>query len=367
MTGENTVKFEDLPPEEQQAISERESEEALARGFAKVNGTEPEKADKEEKPKDELDGKPSATEDDHAKDGDTKKEEDEFTEDPWGGVPDVVKTSIQRLEQATSSIPTQIRKLQGQFGTLNRDIKIAQQTATEQTKEAGSKAPTQAEIDEATKTEAAWKALEEDYPDWASALGGQMKLLEKRLETKIPNVNLDEFGNRILDTVDQRMRQNNQMQREYGKIDFKHPDWENTINSEEYRDWLFQGGPTVDEFFSFKTLEDSDPAKANEVLNDIIRRHPTWWSDKGSKLFSDHAKEAIELLDAYTASKAGEEPGSGNPPPADTSANSRSARNSERLKRAAVPQGNNAPPSTGISDDEAFIRGHKRVAAMRKF
>lgn len=351
----NETPFEEMTPEQQQEVTDRESEQALADGYATVAGTE--KPDAKPEPKEE--NEPPETEPAAEKE---TKEEDEFTEDPWAGVPQVVRDSLQQL----SSIPTQIRKLQGQFGTLNRDIKEAQTAARQQTHAAGSQAPTQAEIDEAAKNEQAWKELEEGYPEWASALGGQMKLLEKRLESRIPNVNLDEFGNRILGAVEQRMQANNQVQREMGKLDIKHSDWENTINSDDYLNWFLQNGPTAEDFALYKEFEKSDPAKATAVLNEIIRLHPQWWSEKGSKWFSDHAKDAIDLLDAYTAPEAGERKPSGNPPPA-PSANSRSERNSKRLERAAVPAGSHAPAPTGISDEEALNVGYKKVAAMRKF
>lgn len=369
-----------------------ENESALKAGYAKVKGmfgikhgdddkqleTEDSTQGNDETPKEDAKAETDSVNKDDSVENDSKPSGDAETEkDPWEGVPAIVKEQLTAL----SSVPGKVRNLEGRYGTLNRDVRAAQQQATNDTNDSGGKAPTQEEIDAAAKSSEQWDKLKDEYPEWTTAFDGKLSLLEKRLEGKIPAFNKDELGNEIRTTVKEDIQASNASIRELVKIDNRYPEWEDTINTPDYSKWLFEGGPTAEDFAQYKGLEQTDPGQANRALNEIIRLHPKWWSEKGSKIFSDRAKDAIALLDGYTSAQDAESneddknhsDGDKNlkneteTPPKDTSANSRRESNRRRLESATVPKGSGGPKDAAISDDDAFKAGHKKVSDSRRY
>jgi len=136
-------------------------------------------------------------------------------------------------------------------------------------------------------------------------------------------------------------------------VENAHTGWQETVNTDEFKQWAIEGGPTQDEADTLLEMQrrgNEDPtasAEAANLLNDYIRKYPHWWANKGSLIQSPEPHDAIKLLDAFkarneTASEFSE-----------TTAESRS--NQRRLERAVTPtRGGGAPARRQSTDQEDF-------------
>lgn len=237
------------------------------------------------------------------------------------------------------------RKIDGTIGGLSDKVEIAFQ----QMKSDGKKGPTASEIQEAMIDKEAMDALIEEYKEFKPVADALEKIHSKieQMEAHIAEsdqpVDMTESVNEI---------------REKLKLDIKYPDWEETINSDEFSTFMLEGGPSKEAYESYQKLENTNPERASEVLNDWMRDHPEWWVRKGINLFSDRSSDAIKLLDAYTE-KATEQQKEKEEAEA---AEKREKQNQKRLKGALTPNSSGAPDTkTGVTDEEAFQRGFNKV------
>ena len=223
-----------------------------------------------------------------------------------------------------------VRKLEGSIGGLKgfvtKAISDAQNTTTTQ----GKDSPTQKQISEALEDDAKYQKLKKDFPEFADALGNSLSQFETRMEERLANVGPSESLD--LNTV-----------REYVRLDNKHPEWEDTIKSKEFKSFAIDGGPSEEERDEFLRLEISDPDKAIELENEFIRKYPEWWASKGALMSSDRAIDAIKLLDKYVTSKKESDPGNkGDENKQDkddktTTTTTSKNKNQDRLKSAVQP------------------------------
>jgi len=180
--------------------------------------------------------------------------------DPWAGVPSTVKAQIESLNSklaALDQLGGRVRQAESRIGNLFHLVESANKAA-----QAVEDAPSKSQIAAASQDPEKWKALKEDWPEWADALEG----LEARVSGKIPDVSkLREEWEQSLSTrtteIERKMEER--------ILTIKHPDWKATATS--------------DEFQAFKL---SLPMQYAE------------------KLVSDRAEDAIEILDLFAASKA---------------------------------------------------------------
>lgn len=234
-----------------------------------------------------------------------------------------------RFDAMEKRMQTWMREMGGTIGgmkdQMNRMSNAARATANAQ----GAAAPTKEQIEAATKSGEKWDALKGQFPEWGEAIDGQFSLFEQRIMSKIPQVDANSIRNDAVKASSEAAQLSTQELKQALPLYVKHPEWETTINTPEFMDWVLTDGPTKEEYAAYKQLEKTDPAKAGAAVNELIRKHPNWWSDKGSKLFEGSIKDSISLLDSYSeAAKA-----AANPEPADKGRQSRTAR----LEDAVTP------------------------------
>lgn len=277
--------------------------------------------------------------------------------DPWEGVPAVVK---ERLE-ALNALPGQIRNLAGHLGGLNSKIDSALATAkAAATDKAGAAAaPSDAQVKAAIANPEAWKKLKEDYPDWAEPLEAEFSGIRKEIAelAKKPGqaVDVNALKSEVTRGVDAALAAGFDAAEERAFVRLKHPDWKTTVNTEEFKAWTLEGGPSLEEYGRMKALEQTDPVKADAMVNGWARQHPQWWADRGAAIFDERADAAIQLLDGFKASRE-----------QTASAQQRRQRSESRLERSVPAKSTGgAPPSTGLSDEAHFERGANRVLSQR--
>jgi TolA-binding protein len=141
--------------------------------------------------------------------------------------------------------------------------------------------------------------------------------------------------------------------REFAKLDRKHDGWEETINTPQFEEWTFSNGPTPTERAQWKLMKAGSPEQAEQFFQSFAQRYPQWWTEKGSLMASDQAKDAIALLDGYVQHNQ-----------TVSTKQKQQAKNTQRLEAAITPQGAGAPPSGQPTQDEeaAFRSGYKKQA-----
>lgn len=332
-------KLEEKTPE-QIAAEEAEAEEAFAAGTAKVlNKGEAQPAedepgtkkgpkttdqpaaetatgDAEAKAKAEADAKAKAEADAKAKaEADAKA----AAEAEWEGVPAVVRKRLEEL----GDIPSQISKLAGHIGGFKRQIDTITATAKAAAEKKDAPVPTKIEIEAALADPEKWKALKADFPEWMEPVEAELLRMRKdfgeALQKAVSSIPKQQEQREQPEAVDAEAISAAAEERAYVRL--KHPDWKALCAQPEFQTWL-------------------DKTATAEVK---------------ALAASEKAEDAISLFDAYKDHRK---------KLADQAA--AKERNEKRLKGAVVPEGSAEPPVTGISDEEAFERGLKRVRGGHK-
>lgn len=330
--------------------SQQEGEDAFTAGFNKVIGdtqeagtqTTGEQATEKSAAELEADAKAKREAEERAR----VEQETADREKAWDGVPQIVREQLEKLQ----GLPGTIDKLAGHVGNFKRQLDGVLATATAAAKNAGTAAPTDAQV-AAAKADVSgklWDQMKEDFPEWTAAVDERLDSIVAR--NTAPSVDVDSLKREVSKEFSDAFSQSTQAARQLAQIDLKHEGWETTINTPEFKAYALQGGPSLDRYSEFKALGQTDPAKAGEMLESFKSSFPEWWESKGSALFSGSAKDAITLLDSFSEhrKKAEEEKG-------------RRLSRETRLSRAVTTPGATQPPKTGISDEEAFGRGFKRA------
>ena len=324
---------------------EKDAESAFLSGFAKAGGEQPPAEAKEEStqqaaPEEKAPEQPSAA---------APAAAPEAPVDPWADVPSVVRQQFQAMH-------TQMRNLAGQFGGLNSSVKSALAAAkTAATDKGGAQAaPSDKQIAQAAEDPEEWKKLLEDYPDWAKPLEGKLAKLQADMRAelaraKAPSVDVGALKADMQRQVDATVQANLAVLKEQLAVESKHPDWQQTVNTPEFKEWSLQGGPSLEAYGQHKAIERADPARAEAIVNAWTRQYPQWWADRGVYIFDPTAKGALKLLDGFQ--------GRNEPQP---QAQKRQQQGQTRLERAMPAKSSGgAPPSSALSDEAAFLRGFK--------
>jgi hypothetical protein len=138
---------------------------------------------------------------------------------------------------------------------------------------------------------------------------------------------------------------------ERGKADILHPGWMKVVLKPEFRAFSIQGGPDDAAYNTFLKLPDGGPEQA-KILRDWSIKFPQWWTDKGAKMASPEAADAVALVEAFVGQKgAGFDPGT------------RRRKNQNRLARAIQPAGSGGRPGAASepSAEDSLRKGFRKV------
>ena len=148
--------------------------------------------------------------------------------DPWEGVAPAIKQQFESISGRLSSldtIETRLKQTEKRIGSVQNEIFNAAKKVEE--------APTKEEIESAAKTDKAWSELQEDFPEWATAIESKFAANNAEIAKKLPDVteikrNLETMqGN----TVDRKL-----LEKRF--VSMQHPRWEQTIETPSYKRWL---------------------------------------------------------------------------------------------------------------------------------
>ncbi len=269
------------------------------------------------------------------------------TEDPWKDVPPILKKTFDELNGKIGSIEHMTKSSAGRVGALQSALDEARKSATKQ----GAASPTPEQVQAAAEDSAEWESLRKEYPEWVSGFEKQMAIVEQRILKKLPAVDTGAISTDVLNKSSEIARNVGTEVKRVIPLYVKHPDWEDTIKLPEFHEWALTGGPTKEEYGKKLHLDDTDAQKSSEYTNELIRKYPQWWSEKGALLESKATSDAIKLMDSFSehqkAAQAAEQD-----PPADQGRQG----NKERLEKAIAPtKGAIKPKPAAKTEHDEFL------------
>ena len=340
---------------EEQAKATKDAEAGFAAGFAKVRPTEdeagvrtevtdkaPEKSDAEK----EAEEKARVDAEAKAKTEADAKVKADAEQKAYEALPEKVRKTLESVD----SLAGTVNKLAGNLGGVTKAtarIESALKEAKNATEKGGGAAPSDSQIKAALANPDAWKKLEEDFPDFAGPMKAELSSLRAELAKKAGGeVDMGKVSQEVVKSITPQLDASERRAREFAQVDIKHDGWEDTVKTAEFQGWLYAGGPTK---------EEREAAAKAGSLDSISTKYPQWWGERGALSYSDRGRDAIKLLDTYKSAN-------------DTAAKAEADRikKEKRLEGAVTPKGTSSPPTTGISDDDAFNKGFKKVAGVKK-
>lgn len=243
--------------------------------------------------------------------------------DPLDGLPDAVKAKlaeIDELKKANAQLLHHVKSTEGRVAAMQREAQIARQAA-----KAADDAPTSGQIAAASKNPEKWEALKQDFPEWSEAME---EYVSAKLATQ-PRTESAVSAQQIAGYVQQQVAQTRaEMQKafEESRVEDRHGDWKQTVQTQEFVSWFQMQSPEV------RALAQSNAAK-----------------------------DAIRMLDMYEQAKT---------KPAKEVKQERSAR---LAAAATTPRGQTTPPAKSLDDMSAEelwnyeAKQRARTAADRGF
>ncbi len=304
----------------EQTAEEVEASEDLAAGFAKANkakdpagnAAEPQQQ-ATEKSAAEMEAEKKAQADADAKAARERQAEQDRAE--YEALPKVVRERLEKLDGITGAV----NKLAGHVGGMKRQLDESLATATAAAKAKGSDAPSNQQVQAALADPVAWGKLKEDFPEWAGPVEKELGAIRAELAQKATTT-VDVAAIK----AEAKKEALAEIRREL--VEDRHPEWEKTVVSNDFKSWM-----------------KSQPAEVRALGASDRPRDAITLLDK----FNDHQKTATERAAEAAAERE---------------------RRERRLRRAAGPASGTSGPSVragGLSEEEAFARGHKNVASKK--
>lgn len=334
------------------AAEEKEAEEAFGKGFKKVDGEDDTPSDDkslddekiielEAQAKTETDLKVKAKAEEDAK---VKTDEEA-----------VVKAKEKR-DKFDEALPTTIDRLSGQIGGLMSKLNQTLETKKTASEEDVKPGLTKEEIQKALKDP---EAMDELVKEFGEIKPVRDELLAIREEISKRGTDDTSVLQEQITALETRLNQGNQAAREEAKLDMAYPEWGETLGTPEFKTWMLETGPSEERFNNMKLLEQTDQAKADELVNEWVREFPQWWADRGASIFSTKAKDSIKLIDSYTEKLKAEDP-------VEVERLKKEA-NEKRLAGAITPKTAGGSRTTTIPDEEGMKIGFNRIMKKNTF
>jgi hypothetical protein len=179
--------------------------------------------------------------------------DDAQQEDPYAGLPQVIKDELAGLKSQVESLNKRTRQAEGKLGELNGKL---QQTAARQVRAAGGDAPSASEIREAQGDAHATKQLLEDYPEFGAAMIAALnEQLEQRLARQQPAPEREQAPAGVSPADLARLRAEMRIER-------VHEGWQETVASPAFDGWMQRQQREVQ-----MLAESTDPADAIRLLD----------------------------------------------------------------------------------------------------
>ena len=157
--------------------------------------------------------------------------------DPWAGVNPALKTKFDDLSQkvaAMAAVEARLKQAESRVGALTNELHNAKQAAT-----TVKDAPTKEQMEAAAKSGEAWENLKADFPEWAEAFDGRFNAKLASLKEEILS-GLHGEGKTAEEIAQLKttLAEGTAEQIQIGILGFLKPNWQTTLSTKEYQDWL---------------------------------------------------------------------------------------------------------------------------------
>jgi hypothetical protein len=171
--------------------------------------------------------------------------------DPLAGLPTELRDRLDRLEKDNADLRNHVRSAEGRVAAIQRERE-------EQRRQAEVVAPSSVEVAKATANPEKWNQLKQDFPEWAEAME---EYVASRVGQNPQGVSPDQLQNLVQERTE-IIRAEAMEAIEYAKLETKHEDWKETINSEAFATWL-----KVQPIDTYNLINSPKAADAVKVIN----------------------------------------------------------------------------------------------------
>ena len=195
--------------------------------------------------------------------------EPEPVEDPWAGVNPALRKTIENMNNQLSgieNISNRLKQAENRVGSIQNKMH-----ATEKAVKAAESVPTEKELLDAAKTKEKWADMEKEFPEFASAFEGRLKAelaahsagLAKN-QPDIESIRSEIQNNFNNDLQQHKAALNDQMEQRI--ISLKHPGWQTTKDSQEFKDWFVK----QDKSFQYRAVNERTAEAAIDTLDKFV-------------------------------------------------------------------------------------------------
>ena len=249
------------------------------------------------------------------------------------------------LDPAVKGLQKRMRKIEGTLGTISDTLQRLATANAQPAKVADNATAGEQAAAEASRLEAIEKTIGE-FQELAPLKDELVALREK-----VSALSTSGASQASVDTAKVDVGRLTAEITELVTLNTRFPDWQQTTAAPEFKSFMLANGPDAAEYDQYRALRD-DPrtaAQAEQIVQGWREDHPGWYQDRGRYMFSTKAEDSVAMLERYKGVQEAQSAGQ-----------RQSQLRTDRLRRSVVPDGTQANPVTGKSDEDAFNAGFKR-------
>lgn len=183
--------------------------------------------------------------------------------DEWAGVSPALRKTIEGINGKLSTLDTidqRLRSAEGRIGSVQQAV-FEQRKAAEEAAKRVKDAPTKEQMAQAAKSARAWEDLKDEFPGWSEALHDEITGMRQAADA----LKQDIEALREMQVSGGQQHAVAQLQRELDVklVSVKHPNWQKTVQTEEFGNWLQAQDQAVQQTFLYAT----DPVECIAVLD----------------------------------------------------------------------------------------------------
>lgn len=183
--------------------------------------------------------------------------------DEWAGVSPALRKTIESISGRLSTLDTidqRLRSAEGRIGSVQQAV-FEQRQAAEEAARRVKDAPTKEQMAQAAKSARAWEDLKDEFPGWSEALHDEITGMRQAADA----LKQDIEALREMQVSGGQQHAVAQLQRELDVklVSVKHPNWQKTVQTEEFGNWLQAQDQAVQQTFLYAT----DPVECIAVLD----------------------------------------------------------------------------------------------------
>lgn len=190
--------------------------------------------------------------------------------------PDVVAKDEPTVEEQMAEMRKAMRKIQGKNGELNAKLqKLSEaQTAPEIKKT----------LEELLAENPKMGYMKEEFQEMYESQQAAAEITRQSIMDDLPAGLSPEETKAMIDR---------------GVLEVVHVGWQDTVKSEDFLAFAYQGGPSAEEVKEYLTAKRANDPESDIMFNTFMDQYPEWGDSKGRLLNSSYVSDAKNLLDQY--------------------------------------------------------------------